>query len=316
MIDPGKLIEIERALTDQLNSHVESGIKNSISRGHNNASDIGFECDTFQALCRLKGKLRPRISVGLKKIFRVGNTWEQPNIRWLQDAKINVRDTADKRFEWEKYNIVGYMEADITLPGLDPGLKIPLEHKTISPNGFRAIKACKHKGIPLTEIKQIWVRKYPGQLMTYMLFKEVELGVWFFFEKSTGDFLWWITQLDFGYTETLIQRAERTEENVSKGFVPPVVTKEICTGCDFSMTYCYPDQDYGPGFVFLSDKEAGEKLDRRDILREAHLEYSPLDKLIKDHFRGQNVAIKGERGTYKISTKRGDKKTTVSIEKI
>jgi len=311
---PQTLTKIESELTEQLNLHVASGISNSISRGHNNAGDIGFPCDTFQALCRLKGELRPKISLFLEKLFRVGRIWEQPNIRWLQDARINVRSTSDKRFHWEKYNIVGYMEADIAIPGTT--VRIPLEHKTISADGFRAVKQCKDNGISLTQAKQIWVRKYPGQLMSYMLFKGVDIGAWFFFEKSSGDFLWWFTTLDYEYAETLIRRAERCEENVAKKYVPVAVTKEICNRCDFAMTYCYPDKDYGPGFVFLTDEEAADYLDKRDITIGPHKEYGEADKALKGHFKGQNVVIKGKRGTYKIETKVGDKRTIVSIEKI
>lgn len=344
MINPQELIEIEKDFTDQLNAHVASGIRNQISRGHNNAGDIGFPCDTYQALCRLKGKLRPKIDISLEKIFRVGREWENPNIRWLQDAQIKVRQTAEKRFEWEKYNIVGYMEADLVVSvkeqreawlrmlkeaeetgateeeiekvrRLNPDIKIPLEHKTISPNGFRSIKYHKEKGIPLTKAKQPWVKKYPGQLMIYMLFKEVEVGAWFYFEKTSGDFLFWFTFLDYEYAETLLKRAERCEENVRNNFIPPPRTTEDCNYCDFALTYCFPDKDYGPGFVFLSDQEAADYLDERDVLIDPHKKFTPLDKLIKDHFRGQNVVIKGKRGTYKIETKGGAKRTMVTIEK-
>ena len=312
MISPKQLIEIERELTQQLNTHIKSGIRNNISRGHNNASDIGFECDSYQALCRLKGELKPRHSVDLEKIFRIGREWERPNIRWLQDAEIKVRETTDKRFEWKKYNIVGYMDADIIIPDIDPTIKIPLEHKTVSPNGFRAIKKCKEDGMPLTQIKQTWVRKYPGQLMTYMLFKEVDIGVWFFFEKASGDFLWWLTPLDYDYSETLIKRTEKCEENVARGFIPEPKTKEICNMCDFAKTYCYPDKDYGPGFAFLSDKEAEKKLKRREALKAGHSEYNQLDKLLKGHFRGQNVVV----GNFKIETKVHTNRTEVSIERL
>lgn len=312
MIRPQKLIEIEEELTRQLNTYIESGIRNNISRGHNNASDIGCECDTYQALCRLKGELKPRISVDLAKIFRIGREWERPNIRWLQDAEIKVRETTDKRFEWKKYNIVGYMDADIVVPAMDPAIKIPLEHKTVSPNGFRAIKKCKEDGGSLTQIKQIWVRKYPGQLMTYMLFKEVEVGAWFFFEKASGDFLWWFTALDYDYAETLIKRAETCEENVAKDNIPKCQTKEICNMCDFAKTYCYPDKDYGPGFAFLSDKEAEEKLERRETLKAGRAEYNELDKQLKGHFRGENVVV----GNFKIETKVHSNRTEVSIEKL
>ena len=312
MIPPQDLIKIEGELTQKLNIHVESEIKNNISRGHNNASDIGFECDTYQALCRLKGELKPRPTVGLKKIFRVGIEWERPNIRWLQDAELQVRETSDKRFEWKEYNIVGYMEADIVIPQISTRMKLPLEHKTVSPNGFREIKKCKALGLPLTQAKQPWVKKYPGQLMTYELFKGVDLGVWFFFEKTSGDFLWWLATLDYDYAESLIKRADRCNENVAKGYLPPTIQKELCNKCDFAHTYCFPDCDYGPGFVFLSHEEAEKRLKRREVLKESHAEYQLLDKSLKDHFRGQSVII----GDFKIETTSHGNGSKVSIEKL
>jgi len=138
MIDSKQLITVEDELNQQLNAHVESTIQNNISRGHNNASDIGVECDAYQALCRLKGELKPRISPSLKKLFRIGNEWERPNIRWLQDAGIDVREAADRRFEWKKYNIVGYMDATIAIPSFKE--RLPFEHKTCSVKSFQAIK--------------------------------------------------------------------------------------------------------------------------------------------------------------------------------
>lgn len=299
-----QLIEVEGNLTDQLNRHVEAGIRNNISRGHNNAGDIGFECDSYQALCRLRGELKPRNSVGLAKIFRIGNVWEQPNIRWLQDAQIKVRETGDKRFEWKKYNIVGYMEADIKLPEIDEKACFPLEHKTISPNGLRAVRKCKEEGMSLTQATQPWIKKYPGQLMTYMLFKEVEIGVWFFFEKLSGDFLWWLTALDYGYTETLIKRAERCEKNVREGTIPKPEYSGLCSKCDFAMTYCFPDKDFGPGFDFINDEAIEEKLIRREELKEARSEYERLDKEIRGAFKGKNAVV----GDFKIESKEVERK--------
>jgi len=306
------LKKIEAELTQQLNSHVEKGIRNNISRGHNNASDIGFECDTYQALCRLRGELKPRIPIALEKIFRVGKEWERPNIRWLQDAYIQARETSDKRWEWKEYDIVGYMEADIVIPQISRRDKFPLEHKTVSPNGMREIRKCKARGVPLTQANQPWVKKYPGQLMTYELFKEVDLGVWFFFEKTSGDFLWWLASLDYDYAESLIRRADRCNENVARGRIPPVVQKDLCNKCDFSRTYCFPGCDYGPGFVFLSHEEAERRLRRREELKGVHAEYEALDKSLKDHFRGRNVVV----GDFKIETVPHGNGVKVSIEKL
>ena len=306
---PVAVEETEKLLTDKLESHIESEISNNISRGHNNASDIGFECDTYQVLCRLKGELKPKISPSLKKLFRVGIEWERPNIRWLQDADLTVRDTADRRFEWKKYNIVGYMEADIKPRAFSSYL--PLEHKTCSANSFRAIKKYKEQRISLTKADQLWLRKYPGQLMTYMLFKGIDFGVWFFFEKQSGQYLFWILPLDYDYTDSLIRRAERCEENVKAGMIPKPAYCEMCAQCPFALTYCFPDRDFGPGFELLDDESLEQKIKRMKELEGTEVkEFNSLKKLLigngdKPGLLYQKNAVVGN---YIIESKEVEKK--------
>jgi len=269
----------EQELTSKLESHIESGISNNISRGHNNASDIGFECDTFQALCRLKGELKPKISPGLKKIFRIGKIFERPNIRWLQNAEIEVVEATKRRFEWGKYNIVGYMDAQVRLPGAKTWL--PFEHKTCSANSFRAIRKYKEQGISLAQADQLWLRKYPGQLMTYMLFNGSEAGLWFYYEKQSGQYLFWILPLDYDYADSLIRRAERCEENVKAGTVPKPAYCELCAQCDFALTYCFPDRNFGPGFELLDDESLEQKIKRMKELEGTEVrEYKSLKKML------------------------------------
>lgn len=293
-----QLIKLESSLGHKLDRDIEKNIWENISRGHNNAGDIGFECDTYQVLCRLRGHLKPKISVGTAKIFRIGKEWEEPNIDWMRRSKVDVIEAGDpdkgrrrKKWIWEKYNIVGYMDALIKVPEICDRY-LPLEMKTISPEGLKQVIRHKERGIPLTQARQPWVRKYPGQLTTYMLFREEEFGVWFYFQKLSGDFLWWIMPLDFNYGETLIQRAERTEESVAKKKIPKPKECELCNGCDFSLTYCFTDKDYGPGFTFMSEKELEKKLGRWDETKEAFSEHKRLDKELKSHFEGKNVFTK------------------------
>jgi len=268
-------IDVEQELTGKLESHIESGISNNISRGHNNAFDIGFECDTYQALCRLKGELKPKISPGLKKLFRIGNILERPNIRWLQDAEIEVVEATNRRFEWERYNIAGYMDAMIRLP--DSKTWLPFEHKTCSANSFRAIRKYKEQGISLAQADQLWLRKYPGQLMTYMLFNGSEAGLWFYYEKQSGQYLFWVLPLDYDYADSLIRRAERCEENVKAGTIPKPAYCELCAQCDFALTYCFPDRDFGPGFELLDDESLEQKIKRMKELEGTEVkEYKSL----------------------------------------
>ena len=301
--------EIEKELTIKLDSHIESGISNNISRGHNNASDIGFECDTFQALCRLKGELKPKISPSLKKLLRIGNIFERPNIRWLQDAEIEIVEATNRRFEWERYNIVGYMDAMIRLPNSKTWL--PFEHKTCSTNSFRAIQKHHEQGTSLAKADQLWLRKYPGQLMTYMLFNNSETGLWFYYEKQSGQYLFWILPLDYDYADSLIRRAERCEENVKAGTIPKPKYCEMCAQCPFALTYCFPDRDFGPGFELMDDESLEQKIKRMKELEGTEVkEYNSLKKMLIGNGKKPGLLYQKNAvvGNYIIESKEYEKK--------
>jgi len=272
--------KLETELRDKLEAHVALDIKNKTSRARNWAGDLGLECDVYQVASRLKGTLKPRNTPGLQKIFRIGKEWERPNIRWLQDAKINVKEMKDVYWHWEKYDISGYMDAEIEVvhPVTKELIWIPFEHKTTSPNGFRAIKKHKEEGISLTKASQPWLKKYPGQLTTYQMFKGVDIGCWFYFEKTSGDYLFWILPLDYEYAETLIKRAERSNKNVAKKTIPDPVYCESCVGCPFDLTLCFPDKDFGPGFDMINSEEVLSKVKKYKSLEAELKEFNALKR--------------------------------------
>ncbi len=305
-------LKLELELRDKLEAHVALDIHNKTSRARNWAGDLGLECDVYQVASRLKGTLKPRVSPGLMKIFRVGKEWERPNIRWLQDAGINVRETGDKYWYWEKYNISGVMDAEIEVvhPATKEPVWIPFEHKTTSPNGFRAIKKHKEEGISLTKASQPWLKKYPGQLSTYMMFKGVDLGCWFYFEKTSGDYLFWILPLDYEYAETLIKRAERTNKSVAKKTIPVPKYCDSCVGCDFALTLCFPDKDFGPGFDMIDSEEVLSKVKRYKDLEAELKEFNALKRELigkKDNpglFFSRNAVV----GDYIIESEERERK--------
>ena len=294
-----KIEKIESMLEEKLQKHILSEITDSVSRDTNRASDLGVDCDTYHALCRLKGELRPRLTPDKKQLFRTGNIVELPNLTFLNQAGLPIQPAA-QQYRWHKYRISGRTDgiAWITMNGKK--LEIPAEHKACSPNVFRSISQHKTQGIPLTKSKYHWVRKYPAQLMIYMLQKGVEYGLWIFYDKVSGRFLFWVMSLDYNYAEELLKRAERANENAEKGIIPKPQYKDICSTCDFALTYCFPDKDFGEGFDIISDEELIEKLQRREELKTAAEEYQAIDKEIKAMFRGKNAVI----GDFLIESKK------------
>lgn len=275
---------------------------------NNRASEAGHSCVRFLVASRLYPEKKALHDIGLQRIFDEGRLHEAAILREIQDAGFQIVEQ-QRPFEWRKFELSGHIDAKILIDGN----LIPLEVKSSSPNPFRHIKDLE----PMAMItsKHSWVRKYPAQILLYMLMDNKEEGIMLFKNKATGEKCQKNFNMEYEYTESILKKLEIVNDYVTKGELPEVAMCEDCKNCGFQQTYCFPDKDYGPGFVFLSDQEAADYLDERDVLIDPHKKFTPLDKLIKDHFRGQNVVIKGKRGTYKIETKGGAKRTMVSIEK-
>jgi len=289
------LIEIENQLKGKIDAHLEKDIRD-YPRHTNWAGDLGFECDTYHALARIHPELRPTKSLNLIKIFRTGNVYETPNIQLMQNAGLDVVEQA-RSYQWREKKISGRIDGKIRVPEI--GGLIPLEHKACSPNIFRSVKKMKAEGTPLTKAKTPWTRNYPGQLTAYALMDGEEFGCWFFFDKVIGDYFFWILPLDLEYAESLIQRAERANENVEKKTVPQPERKEICLTCDFNKTSCFVGQDFGPGFEMLDAEDLILKLQRWQETKMAFSEHEDLDEEIKDLFRGRQAIV----GDFKITSK-------------
>jgi len=294
--------KIETELKAKADHQIEKGIWAQRSSEWNRASELGLDCDTFHVLVRTKGDIRPRTPVSRAKVFRRGIEWETPNIRLLQDAGIELKDRIGM-YEWREFLIRGKLDSWAQVPELGKS-NIPFEHKTCSPNVFRSVREHRDERTSLTRSKYSWLRKYPGQLQVYMLQMGVEWGLWFFFDVASGDYFFWLVPLDLEYSETLLQRAERTNENVAKAFIPKPEYKDTCDKCDFSLCYCYPDRDFGPGWDLVIDDELEAKVRRFKQMDADYQEYTGLKKeLIGDNKKpgllyGRNLII----GDHKVKS--------------
>jgi len=302
MLSKEAILRIEEEYKQKVDSTLAKDIR-SYARHTNWAGDLGFECDTYQTLCRLHPELKPLPPLGLIKVFRTGTQWETPNVQLIQNSGIKIVEQA-RPFQWKEKQVSGRIDAKIGVSINGDNLIIPLEHKACSDNSFRAIYDHKVNDIPLTKSKYHWLRKYPGQLTSYEIMDGSEYGMWFYFNKLSGDYFFWLLPLDFEYGESLIQRAERCNENVEKNHIPKSEYQELCAKCDFAKTYCFPDQDYGPGFELLKDGEVEVKLIRRHELKPLAKEYEEIDKELKGIFKGRSAVV----GDFIIESKEVERK--------
>jgi ferredoxin len=255
----------------------------------NRASSIGHPCTRFLVLSRVAGEKKELHDVGLQRIFDEGNIQEAAVVHEMEAARVSVLQR-QRPYEWRRFQLTGQIDGLIKVNGL----AVPFDIKSCSPNTFRTIKKCT-SGDDLIKSKYSWVRKYPAQILGYMMMEGAEYGFILFKDKSTGEKHQINFRLDgetLRYTEEILQKLEKVNAHVAAGTVPDAVRIEDCRGCGFCKTACFVGQDFGPGYEMLLDADEIEaKLDRREELAAARSEYEEIDEEIKDAFKGRTAVV-------------------------
>lgn len=262
----------------------------------NRASEAGHPCVRFLVLSRIATHLKALHDVGLQRIFDEGNIHEAALMRELQDAGFFLHEQ-QRGYEWRKFELSGRIDAKIGVNGSF----LPLELKSCSPNIFRAVKDMAPAD--MLKSKYSWVRKYPAQILLYMLMEGADTGIMIFKNKTTGEKCQKIFTLDddmMNYAESILKKLEEVNARVKRGEAPAAARCEDCRDCGFAKTSCFVGQDYGPGFELMMDSaEVEAKLERREALAQAAQEYADIDEEIKEQFRGRSAVV----GAWRIESR-------------
>ena len=267
----------------------------------NRASEAGHPCVRFLILSRTQADKKVLHDVGLQRIFDEGNLHEDALLREIQAAGFKLVEQ-QRPFEWPELELTGRIDAKIAVNGS----YIPLEIKSCSPNIFPSIKETAPSD--MVKSKYPWVRKYPAQILLYMLMNGSEVGLMVFKNKTTGEKCQKIFELDSAnmeYAEGVLKKLEAVNAHIKGGTLPPVERCDDCKGCGFSKTVCFPGQDYGPGIEILSDAELEEKLIRREQLEGQAKEFEALDKELKNQLKGRSAVI----GSFLVESKECERRT-------
>jgi hypothetical protein len=139
-----------------------------------------------------------------------------------------------------------------------------------------------------------WIRKYPAQILLYMLMEGAEYGLMVFKNKTTGEKAQKLFRLEgelLEYAESILKKLEAVNAHVDEGTCPDAALIDDCRGCGFCKTGCFPGADYGPGIDIMQDPDLEAKLDRHGELKPARDEYEELDKELKAGFKGKSAVI-------------------------
>ncbi len=262
---------------------------------NNRASEVGHPCERFLVAARTHAHLQALPSLALQRIFEEGRIQERAMIRALEDAGVEILEQ-QRPFEWKQFQLSGAVDG---IYKDDEGNKPPIDAKSCSPNVFMAVKKITTTE-GFTKSKHTWIRKYPGQIMSYALMSDEPYGTLLFKNKSSGELHQVDLAIDFEYMEGILQKLERVNAHVAAGTIPDVVLIDDCKRCSFAGAFCFPGQDFGPGFdlSLLTDAEWIAKLEEWAETKDQSDYHDELDKEIKDHFKGKSAII----GDFKIES--------------
>ena len=266
----------------------------------NRASEAGHPCARFLVLSRLEPDKKALHDVGLQRIFDEGAVHEAALMRELQDAGLTLIEQ-QRYFSWPKFELTGRIDAKIAVNGS----YLPLEIKSCSPHIFPAVK--EMAPADLLTAKHSWLRKYPAQILLYMLMDGKDTGLMIFKNKTSGEKcmkVFGLTDPLLEYTETVLKKLEVVNGYVARGEIPPLEPCDECRGCGFEKTVCFPGRDYGPGYDFLTDTETEEKLIRWADLKPAAKEFEGLDEELKEQFKGKTAIV----GDFMVESKEYQRK--------
>jgi hypothetical protein len=246
-------------------------------------------------LSRTSNELKILHDIGLQRIFDEGNLHEDALMREMQDAGLRVIEQ-QRAYEWKKFQLTGRIDGKLPVDSS----RIPLEIKSSSPNVFAAIRELAP--IDMLKSKFSWIRKYPAQMLLYMLMEGAEYGLMVFKNKTTGEKAQKVFRLEgelLEYAESILKKLEAVNAHVAEGTCPDAALIVDCKGCAFCKTACFPGADYGPGIDIMQDPDLEAKLDRRGELEPAAKEFDALDKEVKDVVKGQSAVV----GNWLIESK-------------
>lgn len=249
------------------------------------ASNLGHPCERYLYLLIKHWNEQKPHDVGLQNIFDLGNTLEEHTIKNIKEAGFEVFTPTVRSWKIEKPLITG--REDIRIKD-ENGELIPVEIKGISPFEYDKLNTVDD----FLKSKKPYVRGYPAQLQTYMLYFGKEKGFFALTNKLTGETKFIEMPFDYDYAEKLLQKAERiykaleTEE-------PPAACEDIsvCESC--SLAHICGECRRVPADIDL-DEELDALIDRKSELAAAKKEYEQIDKQIKERVGEREKVITGQ----------------------
>lgn len=263
----------------------------------NRASGAAHPCVRFLVYCRTNWRDRRPPSPELQCIFTLGHDLEEVVFRWLKERlKLDIIQPKDKTLVWDAFQLTGHLDAYVQ----EYAHWIPFEVKGVSVATWNTVNCfedmvCSNKS---------WVRRYPGQLLLYLLLDNKAYGRFVLFQKETGRLKDFPVVLDdhLHLAEEILLNLERVNQHVAAKTLPdryyePGPVGDLCEDCDFE-AICLPGGSYASAVEIMDDPAAEMVLARYLALQKELEPFSAINRefeAAKKQLRTYFAAEKKER---------------------
>lgn len=253
----------------------------------NRASSLGHVCERKLVLDRTRWQEAVLYDVALQFIFDEGQHQEAQVLKDLTAAGWQIIEQ-QRDYEWKAYQITAHLDGKVVLPELP--YAPPLEVKSMSPYIWKQVNG----PTDLLESRHAHLRAYPAQMMIYLLLSNSPRGVFIFKDKSSGQLKEIWMDLDYGYAEGLLKKAERINTHVAAGTLPDRIPydEKVCGRCPF-LHICLPEVKR-EALDLTTDPELETKLIRRHDLYPLKKEYEAIDEDVKAVFKEHEKVVCGD----------------------
>jgi len=270
------------------------------------ASKMGHPCERH--LYHLRHDWEQAEEKDWKGIGILGNIVADWWVREMSSRGFNIihQQLALKDEIAKKYQIGGRIDCRIGWGNQKPMLA---EIKSMNERYYEQINTYED----FMESKAEWIRTYPAQLQLYLLSENEEAGLFILINKTTLEWKAIPVYLDYGYTEWLLQRAERVNKANEKGIPPERIPYgKTCQNCPFAHI-CLPDI-MREGLDMIDNEHLSAVLKERAKLEEVAERYVELDKEAKDTAKrvGKDFIL-GEDWKVEIKKVQGSRLDTKAI---
>jgi len=259
-------------IVEKLDTLTESQIK--VFPCHTNrASSIGDGCVRKLVYYRTNWQDAKKPSVGLQRIFNLGNEFEKITVMRLMQAGLQII-RAQEPLNLPEYELTGHPDGFL----VDPETKeeYPFDIKSMSPFVFVKVNS------EFDFEKFSWTKKYIAQLMVYMHATGKEKGVFIMVNKSTGqEKVIWISY-NAELVKEIFEKCESINSHVKAKTLPERISycDECSEYCPF-LHICMPDVKFETP-EFIVDAELESMINRMNEIKPIAKEYKELEETIKD----------------------------------